>query len=222
MISPLLANIYLDYFDRWSMERGYRIVRYADDILIFASSRKGAERRLRAATELLEKEMGLKVNKEKTRIIHLSDGVPYLGVTLFPSFTQIQQKKVKAFKDKVRKLTKRNSGKPLREIISTLNLTLRGFAYYFRIANCSSLFRDLMSWIRRRLRAVQLSLWKKPTRLHRRLRQLGYKGDFKCIKMRSWRSAASPLAAMAIPNNYLGELGLFNIRSVETGYSVNV
>ena len=56
-------------------------MRYADDILIFASSRKGAERRLEQAVKLLEAEMGLTVNKTKTHITSLTAGVAYLGVS---------------------------------------------------------------------------------------------------------------------------------------------
>lgn len=220
VISPLLANIYLDYFDQWSREKGYRIVRYADDILILASSRKGAERRLKQAEKVLEEEMGLTVNREKTHITQLQDGVRYLGVVIFPKHTLIQEKKVKAFKEKVRKLTKRNGGKPLRAVVQELNPVLRGYANYFRIANCLKVFRMLMGWIRRRLRAIQLKLWKKPGRLHRRLRQLGYRGEFKSIKMSSWKSAHSPLAAMAIPNTFFDELKLFNLERVKVAISV--
>jgi group II intron reverse transcriptase/maturase len=222
VISPLLANIYLDYFDQWTMEKGYRLVRYADDILIFAASRKGAERRLKSATKVLEEEMGLVVNQEKTHITSLDEGVHYLGVIIYPLHTVIQTKKVKAFKEKVRKATKRNTGRPLKEIISELNRILRGFAYYFRVANAQKVFRELMSWIRRRLRVIQLKLWKKPGRLHRRLRQLGYRGDFLCIKMNSWRNAGSPLAHMAMPNTFFKELGLFNMELVKTGLSVQL
>ena len=220
-ISPLLANVYLDYFDQWTMKRGYRIVRYADDSLIFASSRKGAERRLRAATDVLENEMGLTVNREKTCITSVKQGVRYLGVVMYSHYTTIQEEKVKAFKEKAKGLTKRNSGKPLAEIIKSLNPVIRGFANYFRVANCTSLLRSLMSWIRRRLRAIQLKLWKKPSRLHRRLRQLGYTGDFKKIKMSSWKNARSPLSSLAIPNKYLYELGLFDMGSVITGQTVH-
>ncbi len=53
---------------------------------------------------------------------------------------------------------------------------------------------------------------------HPWLRQLGYKGEFKAIKMNSWRNAASPLANYAIPNSWLWELGFFEVRRVETGY----
>lgn len=222
VISPLLANIYLDYFDQWSREKGYRIVRYADDILILASSRKGAERRLKQAGKVLEEEMGLTVNREKTHITRLQDGVKYLGVVIFPKYTLIQEKKVEAFKAKVRKLTKRNGGKPLSAVVQELNPVLRGYANYFRIANCLKVFRLLMGWIRRRLRAIQLKLWKKPGRLHRRLRQLGYRGEFKSIKMSTWRSARSPLAAMAMPNTFFDELKLFNLERVQVAISVQV
>jgi hypothetical protein len=85
-----------------------------------------------------------------------------------------------------------------------------------QVTNCGEVFRKLMQWIRRRLRAKQLKLWKKPARLHRRLRQLGYKGGFKKIKMNSWRNSASPLVNMALNNDYFRELGLFDLSRVRT------
>ncbi|WP_414692589.1 group II intron maturase-specific domain-containing protein [Paraglaciecola chathamensis] len=60
---------------------------------------------------------------------------------------------------------------------------MRGFVNYFKIANMSKILQQLFTWIRRRLRAVQLRLWKKPLRLHRRLKQLKFKLPFKFIKM---------------------------------------
>jgi hypothetical protein len=57
-----------------------------------------------------------------------------------------------------------------------------------------------LGWLRRRLRCLQLKQWKTPTRLHRRLRQLGYRPPFKSIRMKSWRNAQSPLANYAMPN----------------------
>jgi hypothetical protein len=69
--------------------------------------------------------------------------------------------------------------------------------------------------------ALQLKLWKKPGKLHRRLRQLGYKGAFDFIRMNSWRNAASPLAQRALPNSYLHrQLGLFDLSAVTTGIRV--
>lgn len=220
VISPLIANIYIDAFDQFMKNRGHRIVRYADDILILKRSRKAAENVCEQATRYLERNLKLTVNQEKTHITHSYKGVKFLGVVIHTGFTRIQDKKVKAFKDKVKAITRRNSPVNLVTVIKELNPVCRGFANYFRIANCKQVFERLFPWIRRRLRAKQFKLWKKPSRLHRRLRQLGYQGEFKFIKMNSWRNASSPLASYALPNKYLDELGLFDMRTVQTGISV--
>lgn len=216
VISPLIANVYLDAFDQFMKGRGYRIVRFADDILILTRSKSAAHNALTVARTYLEGELLLTVNEQKSRTVHSSEGVKYLGVLIHTGYTRIRRETVREFKDKG--ITRRNSPVNLEKVVADLNPIIRGFAYYFRVANCQSEFRALMQWIRRRLRAKQLSLWKKPKRLHRRLRQLGYQGEFKAIKMNSWRNSASPLGNYAIPRSYLRELGLFEMSSVETGY----
>ncbi|MGB2146703.1 MAG: group II intron maturase-specific domain-containing protein, partial [Vibrio toranzoniae] len=122
------------------------------------------------------------------------------------------------FKKKLKQMTKRNGGKPISEVIKSLNPVLRGFSQYFRIANSSREYSKIASWLRRRLRSIQLKLWKKPKRLHRRLKQLGYKGPFKLIQMSSWKNARSPLASYAMPNQWFNDLGLVNLESLKTGY----
>jgi len=221
VISPLIANIYLDAFDQFMKERGHRIVRYADDILILCRSKSAANNALKQASRFLEEQLLLTVNREKTHICHSWKGVKFLGVSIHTGYTTIQEAKVWVFKDKVRALTRRNGGENLGEVIDVLNPILRGFAFYFRIADCKTALKNLARWVRRRLRAIQLKLWKKPARLHRRLRQLGYKGEFKFIKMNSWINAASPLAHYALPNDCLHqELCLFDIAAVRTGILV--
>ena len=222
VISPLIANVYLDAFDQFMKSRKQRIVRYADDTLIFTRSRSAAENALKQATRYLEGKLKLTVNQQKTHIVHSSEGVKFLGVIIRTGFTGIQEQKIQGFKLKVKKITRKNSPVNLEKVIDDLNPLVRGFANYFRIANCKEVFKGLSGWVRRRLRAKQLALWKKPKRLHRRLRQLGYKGEFKAIKMSSWRNAASPLASFAIPNKYLRELGLFDLCSVQTGIPVSI
>ena len=217
VISPLISNVYLDAFDQEMKRRGHRIVRYADDILILCRTRSAAEHAREVATDILEGELCLTVNKDKTHLVHASRGVKFLGVEIGLSWTRIQDKKVAAFKTKVKALTRRNSPVNLEQVIQDLTPVLRGFANYFRMANCKSLFAKLMLWIRRRLRAKQLALWKRPSRLHRRLRQLGYRGDFPKIRMTRWRSSRSPQASWSMPNAWLGELGLFDLATVETG-----
>ena len=216
VISPLLANIYLDAFDQEMMKRGHRIVRYADDILILTRTKSAAENALKQASRYLEEELKLTVNRQKTEVVHSHDGVKFLGVEIHTGYTRIREKKICGLKEKVRKMTRRTTPVNLEKVIKDLNPVLRGFANYFKVANCSGVFRELMQWIRRRLRARQLKLWKKPKRLHRRLRQLGYRGEFKAIKMNSWRNSASPLVNIALSNDYFRELGLFDLSRVRT------
>lgn len=199
------------------MRRGHRIVRYADDILIFKASKSGAINALRQSKVVLEGCLKLKVNEEKSALRTLGQGIPYLGVVIRNRVISIQERSLRRFKAKVKAITRRNSPVNLEKVICDLNPVLRGFANYFRIANCCKLLRSMSEWIRRRLRAKQFTLWKKPTRLHRRLRQLGYKGNFKFIKMSSWRNARSPLANYALPNAAFKRLGLFWLESVTTG-----
>jgi group II intron reverse transcriptase/maturase len=217
VISPLLANIYLDEFDQEMMKRQHRLVRYADDILIFCTSQSGAENALKVASHILEVTLKLKVNEEKTHIAHSRNGVKFLGVVIGNKYTRIQEKKLRGFKVKVKQLTKRRGGVNLATVLKRLNPVLRGFVNYFKIANISRTLKTLATWIRRRLRAVQLTLWKKATKLHRRLKQLRYKPPFKRMKMSSWRTSASPLASYAMPNSWFSDIGLYAIDEVETG-----
>ncbi|ERS83768.1 hypothetical protein Q667_03570 [Marinobacter sp. C1S70] len=221
VISPLIANVYLDAFDQFMKARGHRIVRYADDILILCGSRAGAKNALRVARRYLENELKLTVNTTKTHIAHSDEGVKFLGVVIHSKYTRIQGKKVVRLKQKLKSLTKRNRGIGLAAIIRELNPVLRGFVSYFRVANCARVLKQVMSWLRRRLRCIQLKQWKKPSRLHRRLKQLGYQPPFRHIRMQSWRNAASPLASLALPNTYLhNDLQLMDLAKVKTGITV--
>jgi hypothetical protein len=203
-------------------KRGHRIVRYADDILILTRSKSAAENALKQASQYLEGELKLTVNRQKTEIVHSGNGVKFLGVVIHSGYTRIREERISRLKDKVRKITRRTSPVNLAKVINDLNPVLRGFANYFKTANCGGVFRALAQWIRRRLRAKQMKLWKTPQRLHRRLRQLGYTGEFKRIKMNSWRNSASPLASFALPNDYFREQGLFDLSRVRTGATVSV
>ena len=68
-LSPLLANIYLDKFDKEFEGRGVKVIRYADDIILLAKSIRAAERLLGTSTAYLEKKLKLKVNAEKSRAV---------------------------------------------------------------------------------------------------------------------------------------------------------
>lgn len=84
-ISPLLANLFLDRLDEAMMEKGARIVRFADDFVILCRSEKGAEEAL-ARTQRLLAGQGLELNMEKTRITSFDEGFRFLGQVFVRSF----------------------------------------------------------------------------------------------------------------------------------------
>lgn len=192
-------------------------MRYADDILIFAKTPKKAQRYLQISARILEGELKLVINKDKTHTTSVYKGVPYLGFVIWSKVVTIHSKKVKKFKDRIRELTPRNHGKNIEQIVKELNPVLRGWANYFRTANCMTLFAEIMGWIRRRLRMKQMREWKSYKQLHKALRRRGYKGEFKKISMRRCRNSASPLISMALPNSWFNELGLVDMGTYKTG-----
>ena len=216
VISPLLMNIYMDKFDQRMKRLNIRIVRYADDILIFAKSKSEAGRYREIATRILEQELKLKVNTNKTHITDNDKGISYLGFIIKEKYISIHPKRINKFKEKVRKLTPRNSGYNVEYLVYRLNQVIRGWCNYFRIANCKRVFENLMKWIRRRLRMKQMKEWKSYKSLHKTLRRRGYKGDFKKISITRWRNSVSPLVCMALPNKWFDDIKLFDMSKVET------
>lgn len=216
VISPLLMNIYLDKFDQYMKGKGIRIVRYADDILIFAPTKSYAGAYRAIATKFLENELGLIVNINKTHLTNLKQGIPYLGIVLREFGVSVSEKSVRRFKAKVRRLTPRRQGRKLSYCICDLHMLLKGFSMYYRIALSKKLFASLMSWVRRRLRMMIMKSWKSWKGLHKQLRRMGYKGSFEKISVTRWRNSSCQLAHMALPNQWFEEMHLFNMEKVKT------
>jgi group II intron reverse transcriptase/maturase len=216
IISPLLTNIYLDRFDQYMKSKGIRIVRYADDILIFASTKSQAGSYRAIATRFLEEDLKLKVNIRKTHLTNLEQGIPYLGFVLQNYGVLVSNKAVAKLKEKVRQFTPRNHGKKLEYYLDELGQILKGFSMYYRAALSKKLFSKLMSWIRRRLRMMIMKSWKSWKGLHKQLRRMGYKGKFEKISVTRWRNSNCQLVHMALPNSWFDDIYLFNMENVRT------
>lgn len=80
-LSPLLANVYLDQFDKQARRKRLSIVRYADDICILCQTHAEAKRALRQARRILAS-LDLTLNPRKTHILHVEEGLSFLGATL--------------------------------------------------------------------------------------------------------------------------------------------
>jgi len=164
VISPLLANIYLDGLDQKMARSGVAMERYADDFVICCRTQAEAERALAQVQEWTA-QAGLTLHPTKTRIVDLGkpgNYLDFLGYRLQRHINRrgenrilrlVRPKSLDRIKDQVRTLTRRNSGKSLEAMITKLNQTLQGwFAYFRSVVGPTHTLLDKL--IRRRLRAL--------------------------------------------------------------------
>lgn len=163
-LSPLLSNILLDTLDRELTKRGHSFCRYADDCNIYVASYAAAEHAKHSLTRYLEKELRLKVNRDKSGCAR-----PWERKFLGYSFTQHRQARVKIatdsvqrFRQAVRECCRRGRGRRLTATINDLNLKLRGWMSYFRLTEAKGVLDELDGWIRRKLRCLLWRQWKRP------------------------------------------------------------
>lgn len=171
VISPLLANIYLHWFDKVFHREGgpanwanARLTRYADDLVIQARYVGG--RMTQWIEHELEEWMGLEINREKTRTIQLREegatldflgysfryemdlrGRPLRYLSLFPSKKSLEKER-----EKIRDLTgPRQCFKPVKALIDEINEHLRGWKNYFKVGYCRREYRKLNYFVRCRM-----------------------------------------------------------------------
>lgn len=221
VFSPLVSNIYLNKFDQKMKSKGIRIVRYADDILIFAKDKKTAGNYKAYATKILEEELKLNVNEKKTHLTSITKGVAFLGFIIRGEYLLVQPSRIKKLKDKIRLVTKRNAGRKLEEVIKELNQILRGWINYFRVANIKKLLHNLMMWIRRRLRMIKMKQWKSYKKMHKEMRRMGIEGNGEKMDVTKWKNSGVHIIHMLIPNKYFEELGLINLCKYDVGLLSN-
>jgi RNA-directed DNA polymerase len=153
VISPLLANIYLNHYD-WEMQKkGFSVVRYADDAVVLCKSRFKANQAFKASKHLIEEELHLRMHPEKTKVVHFDEGFRFLGLDFWSDFLILPNDKVKKLKEKVRGITRRQQGRNVKQMIYKVNEVVRGFGNYYRVGNVKKKFTRLDQWIRMRIRA---------------------------------------------------------------------
>jgi len=162
VVSPWLSNLVLDDLDKALEARGYRHVRYADDFVVLCRTRKEAEQAKVFVGDVLA-ELRLSLSEEKTRVVSSREGFEFLGFAFKYGHLGIRPKAVDQFKDKVRKLTRRQQGRNIEAVLGDLNPVLRGWARYYGVAQVTSCFDKLDAWIRMRLRCFK---FKRRSRRH--------------------------------------------------------
>jgi RNA-directed DNA polymerase len=173
VISPLLANIYLNKLDRiWAARCSQLgiLVRYADDLVAMCRSASAAREALRRIGLVMNR-LGLRLHPVKTQLVDLRRGKEsfvFLGCTIrkrrsiqrkpWCHFMQRwpSPKATKKLRDRVRELTsKRQSGKEVKQIIAELTPVLRGWGNYFRTGNADREFNKMDGFVVRSLRRWQ-------------------------------------------------------------------
>lgn len=179
VVSPLLSNLLLTPFDGEMRRRGYQLTRYADDWVVTCRTRQEAIRVLREAEKVLTT-LGVTLNREKTRIVHVRQGFEFLGykikrgerplrlpaskrtssVTYGSLYAYPTDKSVRRFRDHVRALTRRRAPVTTAEPVEDLNPLIRGWGQYYKKAHVRTLFHRLDGWIVRRIRSHRYKRWR--------------------------------------------------------------
>ena len=218
-LSPLLSNIMLDDLDIELERRGHRFVRYADDLRVFVRSERAAHRVLDGVTDIVEGRLKLKVNRDKSSI----STVTVAGLLGFGFYVaaggkvgiRVAPKAWKRLKVRLKQLTRRNWGISMTSRIARLNQLIAGWCAYFTIADGRKRFEAIDQWLRRRLRAVRWTEWKRYATKRRNLRALGVSEDnaamWAATSKGPWRIAGSAVLHSALPDSYWTDQGLHGL-----------
>ena len=177
--SPLLSNILLTPFDREMRSKGYQLTRYADDWVITCTSATEARAALGSASRVL-KELGVNINLQKTRIVHVRHGFEFLGYKIkrggrpmrLPTskirtrarpgalYAFPREKSIRHFRDQIRRLTRRNAPVSTQELIKQVNPVVRGWGHHYKRAHVRKLFHQLDGWLVRRIWSHRFGKWR--------------------------------------------------------------
>ena len=186
VISPILANVYLNPLDHLMAGLGYVMTRYADDFVVQCRTEAEALTALKAIQNWCG-ENGLTVHPTKTRIVDASQkgGFDFLGYHFERGMKWPRKKSLDKIRNSIRKKTRRTQGRGMSMILADLNPTLQGWFGYFKHSHWTT-FQKMDQWVRGRLRSI-LRKWE------------GRKGRGRGRDHIRW------------PNAYFDKLGLFRL-----------
>jgi len=160
VISPLLANIYLNPLDWMLSELGIQSIRYADDIVLLRGSAEEAKQALETLSSWAEQAQ-LTLHPEKTRVVDMTQerasfdflGYRFLRTKKGKLIRLVRPKSKQKLRASLKQPTKRANGKSLEAIIGIINPKLAGWFAYFRGAHPSE-HEEIDGWVRMRLRSI--------------------------------------------------------------------
>ena len=205
VLSPLLANIYLDALDRELDRRKHSYCRYADDCNIYVSSQAAAERTLASIQAWIEKHLRLQVNAAKSGTGRVWER-KFLGFRLErEGRIGIAPESVERFKSKVREIWRGQQSRTSSELRESWLQYVRGWWGYFQLAEVRQPIFRLEGWIRRHIRKCFWLRWHDADGRERRLRSLG-------VKSRLLKVVRTGRGAWFMSRNAVMNKGLSNAR----------
>ncbi|MDP1610070.1 MAG: group II intron reverse transcriptase/maturase [Sulfuritalea sp.] len=224
-LSPLLANILLNELDHELERREHCFARYADDMVILVKSQRAGDRVMQSLTRYLEGRLKLKINPAKSKVAKMSE-CGFLGFTIVRGKIRWLEKKLAAFKQRVKELTGRSWGVSMEFRLHKLGQYVRGWMGYFGISEYYRPIPELDEWIRRRIRMCYWKQWRWPRTKIKHLLALGVSLKTAIqhgVSSKSyWHMARTPAIQQALSNDWLTAQGLLSIKTLwckAQGYS---
>lgn len=168
-LSPLLANIYLNEFDQEMESRGVIVIRYADDIVVLAKSKRAATRLLESCRKYLENKLKLQLNTQKSKVVSVvaQKHFKFLGYALGKNgngvYIRTHPQSLAKAKKKLKELTSRSQGRNARQVMEAIKVYIRGWIGHFYVADMKRVLQGWNEWLRRRMRMYIWKQWKKAT-----------------------------------------------------------
>jgi len=210
-LSPLLANIYLDKLDKELEKRGLSFCRYADDLVIFVSSERSAQRILESITQWIAKHLKLNVNPKKSGTGRPWDS-QFLGFRINREHEiTIAPKNIDRYKAKVRELWDAKQSLTSQQLVKQWRQYSRGWWNYFKLATHRCNIQQWEGWTRRHMRKCFWLRWHNKKGRLNALRRLGANRGQQEVASSSrgaWRIACSPTLHTVLSNATLRRYGL--------------
>ena len=219
-LSPLLANIYLNEYDQEMRSRGVVVIRYADDIVVLAKSKRAATRLLESSRTYLENKLKLKINTQKSKVVSVvaRKHFKFLGLALGKNgsgvYIRTHPQSLAKAKKKLKELTSRSQGKKARQVMENVKVYIRGWLGYFYVAEMKGILQSWNEWLRRRFRMYIWKQWKRPRTKVQNLRKPGVPEwqayQWGNTRLGYWRVAGSAILQRSVTNEKLAQAGYYD------------
>ena len=213
------------------LKSGVPCIRYADDIVLLAKSRRASERLLESSTKYLEERLKLTVNREKSRTVSVFAirNFKFLGFALGRNgkgiYVRVHPKSWKKFKSRLKELSSRKRCQSIKPNLEKIKVYARGWLNYYGIASMKNNIDDINGWLYHRIRMCIWKQWKKPRTKVRNLIKMGVPEDLAMqagnTRHGHWFATHTVAVNMAMTKERLINSGFYDLATAYQSVHVN-